>query len=244
MSITKKLIVASLAVAMVFTLGVGAVAAQDDCDEILDIYYDFEEDLGEDMARMLIEVMEPGLLDACLENGDVEDEDDEDEKETHAVPRLTQGYTFTENMRQGARGSAVRNLQIALNELGFTVAESGAGSVGNETEYYGPATAAAVSRFQEAYADDVLAQFGLTRGTGNFYASTRQKMNSILAGGVDVDRPTDLKSVIEMLQALSSALEELRARIDDMEGSVPGVVDGEEGDLSVERRGDIRNVTL
>lgn len=53
-------------------------------------------------------------------------------------------------LRSGARGGDVRSLQQYLNTHGFTVASSGAGSPGKETEYFGLATRTAVIRFQRA----------------------------------------------------------------------------------------------
>lgn len=51
-------------------------------------------------------------------------------------------------VRVGYRGEDVKELQTFLNNSGFTVAQSGPGSVGNETDYFGPLTKEAVKRFQ------------------------------------------------------------------------------------------------
>jgi hypothetical protein len=53
-------------------------------------------------------------------------------------------------LRQGSRGREVRTLQVFLNNNGFRVSTSGAGSPGNETEVFGPATHTAVVRWQKA----------------------------------------------------------------------------------------------
>ncbi len=58
--------------------------------------------------------------------------------------------TFTRNLYLGVSGEDVRALQKVLNVHGYTVAASGAGSYGNETIYFGPATRAAVIKFQTA----------------------------------------------------------------------------------------------
>jgi peptidoglycan hydrolase-like protein with peptidoglycan-binding domain len=66
-------------------------------------------------------------------------------------PATTTGTsTFTRDLYYGVSGQDVLGLQILLNTHGYTVASSGAGSSGNETTYFGPATQSAVIRFQLA----------------------------------------------------------------------------------------------
>jgi hypothetical protein len=88
-------------------------------------------------------------------------------------------YTFTQNLKLGASGGQVMWVQQFLNNHGFTVAATGAGSPGNETSYFGPATKAAVIAFQNAYASNILTPVGLTSGNGNWFAGTRAQANTI-----------------------------------------------------------------
>src|SRR3990167_3193694 len=61
-----------------------------------------------------------------------------------------EGWRFPREMRLGARGPDVFALQKLLNEDAQTrVAERGAGSPNNETNYFGSATARAVAEFQK-----------------------------------------------------------------------------------------------
>ena len=93
-------------------------------------------------------------------------------------------YTWTRNLSIGSTGDDVRQLQRFLNGNPQTqVAASGVGSPGNETSYYGPATARAVSKFQEMYAAQILTPLGLTKGTGGFYTSTRTQANKVCQSG-------------------------------------------------------------
>jgi peptidoglycan hydrolase-like protein with peptidoglycan-binding domain len=83
------------------------------------------------------------------------------------LPTMSCSYMFNTNMRIGSRGADVMNLQKVLNMYPQTqVSQSGAGSPGMETSTFGPATRAAVNRFQQLH----LAELGITAPTGNVFA--------------------------------------------------------------------------
>jgi len=87
---------------------------------------------------------------------------------------------FTRNLRRGMSGADVRALQAFLNRAGFRVAASGAGSPGNESTYFGTATANALIRLQEAHSTEILRPMGLVRGTGLLLEATRRWINGQL----------------------------------------------------------------
>lgn len=98
------------------------------------------------------------------------------------------GFNFTRNLSQGMSGEDVRELQRYLNQNNFIISASGSGSIGNETVYFGPATKAALIKFQTAYA----VKLGIMSGTGYFGALTRALIvnNYYAHGNMELtDRP-------------------------------------------------------
>jgi hypothetical protein len=87
---------------------------------------------------------------------------------------------FTRTLTLGSVGQDVKYLQIFLNDHDFTIALSGNGSSGHESNYFGPATKAALIRFQNKYATAILTPYGLMQGTGVFGTETRKEVNSLL----------------------------------------------------------------
>ena len=59
-------------------------------------------------------------------------------------------FIFTKNLRYRDSNTEVKQLQMFLNKNNYTVSISGAGSIGYETNYFGPATKSALIKFQKA----------------------------------------------------------------------------------------------
>lgn len=75
----------------------------------------------------------------------------------------------------------VKLLQIFLNSLPETrVALSGPGSASHETTRFGLLTKAAVIKFQEKFATEILHPTNLVHGTGFVGPKTLEKLNSLL----------------------------------------------------------------
>ncbi|MDD5621514.1 MAG: peptidoglycan-binding domain-containing protein, partial [Candidatus Pacebacteria bacterium] len=96
---------------------------------------------------------------------------------TSAITGVPAGFTFQTNLKLGSNNSDVVYLKKVLD------VEVPTHSAWTGTPYFGTGTKAAVITFQEKYATEVLAPFGLTAGTGFVGASTRAKLNALLASG-------------------------------------------------------------
>lgn len=161
MNITHNVLAGFVSVALVFTASFGSVASAQSVEELQATLAALTAQLaaldGQAGAAAPVTVVSGSSNSACP-------------------------YTWARNLTIGSTGDDVRQLQRFLNGDPQTrVATSGVGSPGNESSYYGPATARAVSKFQEKYATQVLAPFGLSKGTGGFYTSTRKQANSMCA---------------------------------------------------------------
>ena len=86
---------------------------------------------------------------------------------------LKETVTFENNLKYGDQGDEVVKLQEALIKEGLL-------AQGLNTGWFGSLTKAAVIKFQEKYASEILAPSGLTKGTGLVASATRAKLNKLL----------------------------------------------------------------
>ena len=84
-------------------------------------------------------------------------------------------FHFSHDLRLHSDDPDVKRLQKFLNKEGFLVAADGPGSPGNEVEAFGPATKAALEKFQKAHAREI----GITEPSGNFGEATRKYVNGL-----------------------------------------------------------------
>ncbi|MEK7638604.1 MAG: hypothetical protein AAB388_00405 [Patescibacteria group bacterium] len=101
-------------------------------------------------------------------------------------------FTWTRDLSSGSTGTDVKALQQFLNADPDTrVSATGVGSAGSETEFYGPATGAAVSKFQVKYRSEILSPAGLVNPTAYFGPGTRAKANALCVASAPVDDGDD-----------------------------------------------------
>lgn len=92
---------------------------------------------------------------------------------TPVQPVPPSGLAFSRDLTLNSEGADVRLLQQYLNSAGFLIASSGPGSPGQETNFFGELTRAALARFQAAR--------GIVPALGYFGPITRLYMNIALA---------------------------------------------------------------
>lgn len=95
----------------------------------------------------------------------------------NGTPGMPSSSAFIRRLMKGITGSDVHSLQILLNKDKDTqVTDTGAGSPGNETDFFGSMTMSAVQKFQVKYG---IAKPG-DEGYGFVGPNTRAKLNSLM----------------------------------------------------------------
>jgi 3D (Asp-Asp-Asp) domain-containing protein len=85
-------------------------------------------------------------------------------------------YDFKRDLTVGSKGDDVKALQQFLNSKGYKVADTGAGSPGNETTTFGPLTKAALAKYQAAV--------GISPSVGYFGPKTRAYIATLVVAPV------------------------------------------------------------
>jgi murein L,D-transpeptidase YcbB/YkuD len=154
------------------------------------------------------------------------------------IESIPESFVFAHELRQRATGEEVLQLQKILNaDVATIVAESGPGSSGNETIYFGPATEQALLRFQRKY--------GISEN-GIFGTQTKAKMNEILQNGLTLMEPAEeqLNQVRAKFANALKLIENIRERInqigeEDTEEDVEEEVEEDETEEIEEENDDI-----
>lgn len=111
------------------------------------------------------------------------------------------GTISSRTLRKGVKNAEVRILQKILNSDSDTIiAETGDGSPGNETTFFGPATQKALKKFQEKHS---IAKSG-DEGYGNIGPKTRAKLNEI--GGRTGGSDKQIEDAMQQIKVLQEQL--------------------------------------
>lgn len=84
-------------------------------------------------------------------------------------------FSFNKNLGTGMTDPDVKELQKYLNQNNYLVSKDGLGSKGNENEYFGTRTRAALAQFQKDHAEAI----GIRVATGFFGEKTRDYVNNL-----------------------------------------------------------------
>ncbi|MCX6791075.1 MAG: DUF2341 domain-containing protein [Candidatus Gribaldobacteria bacterium] len=97
------------------------------------------------------------------------------------ITNISTTFSFQAITQLGTTNLAVKYLQIILNQNPDTqLTQTGVGSPGKETNFFGPLTKQALIKFQEKYKEEILKPWGLTKGTGFLGKTTQAKLNQLL----------------------------------------------------------------
>ena len=215
--ITAKFAVAAVAVAMIFSAYAPAAQAQ----------------TTEDLQQMINDLLEQVAQLQMQAGGDV--------SAPAGAPTVCP-YTWTRDLTMGSEGADVMKLQQFLNSYpDLRVGVTGAGSAGMETMFFGPATAAAVSKMQVMFRAEVLTPNGLVNPTGYFGPSSRSKANDLCvadATPVEVDEAeegAEEEAEEEMDMTLGGEASLDNFELEDGESTIEeGDEDVEIGEITVE----------
>ena len=139
-----------------------------DNDGVKDIKIKFE-DVVSNRAELTI----TSVLNDLEEIEDNKKEVIKEKKEDKICP-----YNFTRDLNLGMAGDDVKFLQQYLNKEGYIVAETGFGSINNETIYFGSLTTKALSRFQKE--KNIFAQVGIFDNSTREYLGCIEKTEPIV----------------------------------------------------------------
>ncbi|MEN9557737.1 MAG: hypothetical protein RL141_106 [Candidatus Parcubacteria bacterium] len=103
--------------------------------------------------------------------------------------------TFPRNRGLDDRGADVKALQVYLNTHGAPIASTGPGSPGKETETFGTLTKAALARFQQSHAADILTPLGRTTASGYLDFQTRAYIHGAITPAVIA--PSSTSAVVQ-----------------------------------------------
>jgi len=120
-------------------------------------------------------------------------------------------FSFDNDLKLGDNSADVLNLQIVLNKDEETrVSDTGIGSTGQETTYFGTKTETAVKKFQSKYAEEILTPQELIESTGIVDELTRNKLNEITGANSKIETVDEDSNLYEtILTFLPSDIKQL-----------------------------------